>query len=81
MIERNKIFFHVSSYKILTEEIYSNKKGVLIINGKIRIGTSTKGVGGELLNISRVISHPNYNHREVDNDIAVIQVLWLKVTN
>nr|CAD7440183.1 unnamed protein product [Timema bartmani] len=41
---------------------------------ELRAGTLTKGINGTVHHVTKVIVHHGYNYRQIDNDIALIQV-------
>nr|CAD7592153.1 unnamed protein product [Timema genevievae] len=41
---------------------------------ELRAGTLTKGINGTVHHVTKVIVHHGYNYRQLDNDIALIQV-------
>ncbi|KAJ3659624.1 hypothetical protein Zmor_011303 [Zophobas morio] len=40
----------------------------------IRAGTSTRGSGGQVVNVARIYQNPSYNDRLIDYDISVLQL-------
>ncbi|KPI95066.1 PREDICTED: trypsin, alkaline C-like [Papilio xuthus] len=40
---------------------------------RIRVGSTNANSGGVVHNINRIIMHPNYNSRNLDNDIAILR--------
>ncbi|XP_065170183.1 LOW QUALITY PROTEIN: trypsin alpha-3-like [Atheta coriaria] len=40
----------------------------------IRAGSADRSSGGQLLSVTRIIQHADYNRRTVDNDIALLKV-------
>lgn len=51
------------------------------MNMRVRVGSSTFASGGQLLEVVRIIAHPNYNPRTIDFDIAVIEVSPMTLDN
>ncbi|KAH0816870.1 hypothetical protein GEV33_005921 [Tenebrio molitor] len=40
----------------------------------VRAGTSTRGSGGQVVNVARINQNPSYNDRVIDYDISVLQL-------
>jgi hypothetical protein len=40
----------------------------------VRVGSTFSSTGGVIHNAARIITHPNYNTRTLDFDIALVQV-------
>jgi trypsin len=40
----------------------------------IRAGTSTRGVGGQVINVSKIYNHPNFTEQNADCDISVLEL-------
>lgn len=41
----------------------------------IRVGSDTRGVGGEVFGVSQIISHPKYNRGSLDFDFSLIRLM------
>ncbi|CAG4977672.1 unnamed protein product [Parnassius apollo] len=42
-------------------------------NWRIRLGSSNANSGGQVYNTNQIISHPDYNSRTLDNDVAILR--------
>ncbi|KAJ8955231.1 hypothetical protein NQ318_000257 [Aromia moschata] len=49
-------------------------EGVEVINLSVRAGSSTKSAGGQLVDVVRTYTHPEYNRRTVDYDFALLEL-------
>lgn len=41
---------------------------------KARVGSSRKAKDGHMINITRIVDHPNYSTRTTDYDISLLQL-------
>ncbi|KAJ8955228.1 hypothetical protein NQ318_000254 [Aromia moschata] len=48
--------------------------GVEVINLSVRAGSSTKSFGGQLVDVRRIYTHPEYNIRTLDYDFALLEL-------
>jgi hypothetical protein len=40
----------------------------------IRAGSSTRGVGGQVINVSKIYNNPDFSEQTIDSDISVLEL-------